>query len=536
MMFTRRACSTGLVVFALWGLGACGPSSVLGHGDGGPQSGSDAGDPLPDAPVVSTGSDFPADPIIDGGPANAGDLFGGGGGSATGGPCLIEPELGALIPKNWVRMRVRFAPMPGQNLFEIRIHAPHQTHDLVVYTDKTTWTMPKDLWTRLTITDMDDAITISVRGAKLNGSTLSSPPALGSTGTVRIAPAAAGGAIVYWTPSNGSKLKGFKIGEETVHDILTPGQAKSNCVGCHTSTPDGLFAGFTGTNNADPDDDTMSVGLRAVDGTAAEPSFLTSTGKALLGRTMQMAPAFSPAHWKDGDRIALSTWNNIDIIWTDVAASSMTSGWGTIARSGDPGNAATPNFSHDGTKIAYCSTSQPVVSGVQTSGCDLWTVPYNNKAGGTASKLAGASNATYGEFYPAFSPDDKLIAFSRLPAGEDTYNNAKTESFVIPAGGGTAQRLMANDPPACTNQKSPGITNSWPKWSPTVSTSGDTTYYWMTFSSTRAAGGLPQLYVTAVTVDKSGTITTYPSLYLWNQPDVEGNHTPAWDEFQIVVN
>ncbi len=34
-------------------------------------------------------------------------------------------------------------------------------------------------------------------------------------------------------------------------------------------------------------------------------------------------------------------------------------------------------------------------------------------------------------------------------------------------------------------------------------------------------------------VVKGGQITTYPALYLWNQPSDEANHTPAWDVFKI---
>ena len=42
-----------------------------------------------------------------------------------------------------------------------------------------------------------------------------------------------------------------------------------------------------------------------------------------------------------------------------------------------------------------------------------------------------------------------------------------------------------------------------------------------------------QLYVTALVADGSGKLTTYPALYLWNQPATDGNHTPSWDDFSI---
>jgi hypothetical protein len=56
----------------------------------------------------------------------------------------------------------------------------------------------------------------------------------------------------------------------------------------------------------------------------------------------------------------------------------------------------------------------------------------------------------------------------------------------------------------------------------------------MVFSSTRdpSANGSPQLYVTAMVAEK-GILRTYSAIYLWNQPETEHNHTPAWDDFQF---
>jgi len=86
---------------------------------------------------------------------------------------------------------------------------------------------------------------------------------------------------------------------------------------------------------------------------------------------------------------------------------------------------------------------------------------------------------------------------------------------------------------------------------------GGKTYYWLIFSSTRA--GLPfnsanfkagllypseptsQLYLTAVVDDGTGHLTTYPGVYVWNQPTAsaispgsnQSNHTPLWDVVSI---
>jgi len=90
----------------------------------------------------------PSNPILDGtAPQNAANLFGAAGaGRRGGGPCLIEPASGALFPQNWLRPRFLLAPATsGQDLFEIRLRTAAEASDLVVYTTKTQWTMPKDM-------------------------------------------------------------------------------------------------------------------------------------------------------------------------------------------------------------------------------------------------------------------------------------------------------------------------------------------------------------------------------------------------------
>ena len=265
---------------------------------------------------------------------------------------------------------------------------------------------------------------------------------------------------------------------------------------------------------------------------------MSSAAQTLLARQEQEIPVFSPAHWTTGDRIVLTvspslgsgTW---DLYWTDVEATSTAqgSGWNNVTRVGDANSVASASFSHDGTKIVYTSEPDPNAGVLPDSG-DLYSVPWNDRAGGQATPIAGASDPATNEFFPALAPDDQLLGFASFPVGDGiAYDNPMTEVSVIPAGGGSAVRLAANDPPACSGQASPGIANSWPKWAPAVTTVGTKTYYWMAFSSHRLTG-TPQIFVTAIVVD-GGVITTYPAFHMWNQPIAENNHTPAWDLFQI---
>ncbi len=524
----------------------------------------------PDAPGGGPPyQDFPAAPTIDGtAPANSGDLFGMPDGIGAG-PCLAEPEIGTLFPKGWLRPRFTVVPSGSQNLYEIRLHADDEANDLVVYTSNRQWTMPGDTWAKMSLHLGGKPITVTIRGAQLNGTVLVGSPSLGTTGKIEIAPASATGSIVYWTTSagsnpNASALKAFDIGNEAVRVVLRPQNAGLNaatsCFGCHTTTPDGKYLAFA--NAVDPnisggaliDGRPGFVDLRVplatvTDAPADRPpsDVLSDTAIGLLARKNQHAPAFTLKHWVPGDRIALTMFQPnagpnysgpTNIIWTDLETNSTAegTGWGTIARTGDTKSASAAVFSHDGMRIAYVSGNS-VDSGVRNNNGDVYTVPYNNRLGGAATPVAGASDVNKNESYPSFSADDTLLTFtqSNFSGDRHSYDNPTAEVFIVDANGGTPTRLKANDPNTCggAGGVSPGVTNSWPKWSPgPVENVGGKRYYWITFSSRRGASHLPQIYVAPVVFGEAG-IETYPAIYLWNQPANEANHTPAWDNLQI---
>lgn len=501
-----------------------GPGPETGPlGDGGPQ----------------TRDDFP-NPILDtGAPSNAAALFSAAD-VGTDGPCIYEPEMGSLFPSNWMRLRYRYSTTHQENLFEIRMVIPNEAHALVIYTPASSYTLDATTWKILTTVGAGAGpIQVSVRSIVLSGGALSGGPWAGTTGTIEVAPAEATGTVVYWTTSNGTVLKGFNIGDEKVKQVLSTGEAKAPCIGCHTSTPDGLYVGLTDSSDGVDAGVAGYVDMRSEDGTGTRPNYATQNALLLLERTPQHAPSFSKGHWQLGDHVVLTMFDvssKSEIIWTDLESqqSGVGAGWGIIQRNSDINQAASALFSHDGTRIVYTSASS-VSSGITTSDGRIYTVPYNSRQGGTAQPLPGASDPGALQFYPAFSADDQFVAFDKATGGS-SYNNSQAEIYVVPSGGGTATRLAANDPPACTGKKSPGITNSWPKWSPAVATTSGNKYYWLVFSSTRdpaEASPTPQLYVAPMMVDATGKLTTYSALYFWNQPETEHNHTPAWDVFQI---
>src|SRR6185369_15248372 len=180
-------------------------------------------------------------------------------GAPTGaaGPCVTEPEDGALFPINWLRPRIRMAGSKGA--VKITVHADKEANDLVVYTTAETWTMPKEMWTNLAKHIVEEDITVTVQD----------PSGGATTVKFRVAPVAAAGSMVFWAADptavgkdpamskpEDSTLQGFAVGDESTVTALSTDKIKqqietqgggtqsAHCIGCHTATPDGDYVAF----------------------------------------------------------------------------------------------------------------------------------------------------------------------------------------------------------------------------------------------------------------------------------------------------
>jgi len=554
-------------------------------------------------------TDFPPEPRFDVGVSrDVAGMFGAPTGAA--GPCVTEPENGTLFPNNWLRPRVR---VPGSTgLLKITFHSAKQLNDLVAYTNGETWAMPKDIWMGLARHVVEDDVTVTVQTPAGGTTTVKfqiAPVGAGGSMVFWAAnPAAAGKvgveSMLQKDIVNDSMLLGFTVGDESTVETLKITDVKqqitlqdgktqpSHCIGCHTGTPDGDYVAFVdawpwGAAFAGVNPGSAGNALPGYEGPMACMNWnMCDKPKTFVQYPWNGPMTFSPAHWTSSEKVAViatqvqdittpwgqgsPNWQPGRLAWVDLQSTATTTTNGQVnptrgvafdylTRTGDTNAAAFPTWSHDGSTIVYVSVPCPS-PGVQ-NGCgtqdgrlykgaaDLYQVPFGNKAGGAATPVPGASTPGAEEYYPAFSPDDRLIAYTRVPKGEEMFANPSAEMWVVPFGnGGQAQRLAANDPPSCSGKASPGVNNHWPKWSPTRTTVGSKTYYWLIFSSNRyglppvttSSGGstkivqVSQLYITAVVVDEVATMT-FPAVYLWNQPQNRLNTTPAWENFNIPI-
>lgn len=430
---------------------------------------------------------------------------------------------------------------------------------------------------------------------------------------------------IKWTGQlgeDGAVLRGFY--DETPLPGFTNGQVR--CIGCHTSLPDGSGVVFT-------DDWPWSKAAASLTaGTVGNiPAVISAGAQAIMKMPWWGTQTLSPAHFMPGDRTLVTTygdkfrggktrtkaWETPDydldktdkvktaqLAWIDLestvsidttitnteggdygsasldarqtaAMAAKGTAWGIIATGDTTNGAASPSLSRDGTKIVYVATDYAPDGHPDYTAkvADLRVVPYNNRAGGTSTPLMGASDPNALEYYPSYSADDALIAFTKAPAvgassPDGPYYNRHGKIAVIPAEGGVATELAANDPGTCGGDDlAKGIINSWPKWSPDAFSARGKTYYFLVFSSARKYGddfsqqfnletnsasnftGLTassQLYLAAIEVDNtSKEIKTYPAVYIWNQNRAPGatagstanlrysNLTPAWDPITL---
>lgn len=472
------------------------------------------------------------------------------------GPCISEPASDAMVPRNWSPLLIEWVAPIDQNVFQVRVEVDNQVNPLVVYTNKPTYTIPSGMWKSLTNNSAGHDLKITVRGARIENGAITAGPFLSETTILHIAPIDAPGSIVYWAyepVTKGTFFRGFTVGDETPKEVLTPEKAGTNaggkvtgCISCHTSSPDGKIMFYS---SDDPPATYRSIDARLVkDQTKPTSDMISDAAWALLGRHRQLAPIVSPAHWSANDAVVISVYAVDpspfqDLIWTDLHAVDS-NGWGKIPRINDGRNPTSATWSHDGKDIAYVSSKgghegviAETVPGDATM--DIYVVPYNDRQGGVSLPLPGASDPVKREFYPIYSPDDVFLAFNRSDTAPTSYDQATAEVFLIPRAGGEPTRLKANDPPACTGLKSPGITNSWSRWAPQAPTFGGLRYYWLVFSSKRraASGYKAQLYMAAITTKfENGmevVVGDYPAVYFGPQNANESNHTPVWDNFVV---
>jgi hypothetical protein len=455
--------STGAGAGGSTGTGVGGSTAL---GSGGSRANGTGGNPLPpgcsDRCSDFAGTPFGPDGISGSFPSGAAQAFGGSA-APRGGPCLLEPQDGTLLPNNWLRPRFSWTSTGSGDLYELHVTAPNQSPDLVVYTDKTSWTMPKTMWLALAGHTQNMAITVTVLSA--HGGAAS----VGTTAAFTVAPVSASGSLVYLSsqgsPNGGpdgsglTMLNGFAVGDESVGEVLSCGTVHDvlqcdidttdwqtldeglnpqpvRCIGCHTSTPDGNFISF---NNSDPWGGVLASGQPGSLG--QPPTFRGAGGYKAFVQPWLGITTYSTNHWGNGDHIAVAplgskaddTDQQPGLAWIDLEnASALPAGkspftvlkgtaWDWIFPPTAGRYAAAPSWSHRLASdfIVFTATSNVKSGRLGTGTAHLYQVPYSKTAAQSATPIPGLDDATnpqYAQYYGALSFDDAYIVYDQVDA------------------------------------------------------------------------------------------------------------------------
>ncbi len=463
-------------------------------------------------------------------PSDPAGLFGGGI-DATRAPSLVYPTDGVVVPPNLGKLELHFRPGMNNTVFELSMQSP--LLDLKVFLS---CTQPLDggciylpdstVWSFLANTNRGGTpVAWLIRGTDATGS------AVGVSGAMSVAftQQDVTGGIYYWTTTLQAIMRfDFASTTQTVAQKYVGSEATNgDCMGCHALSRDGTkMIAQSGGQNAGR--------LLLLDVATKQPLVPYASTAASIFETW--APDGSVFVGVYGD--AQATNYNLMVFdgTTGVVVDTIDVG-GTQEH---PSNH--PDWSPLGDRIVF--TNVGIRNTLQK--CFNSEIRTVVKASGQwqAPQLLVPRAPSKNRYYPSWAPDGRLVVFN-----ESTCTNGNTGTdcdgsddptarlYAIDGlSGGAITELARANAPGLTDGGATNLTNSFPKWNPTVfsRTRDGGRVAWMTFSSTRNYGlrrttdGL-KLWMVAIDLDApAGTDPSSPAFALPFQDLATSNHIAQW--------
>jgi hypothetical protein len=371
--------------------------------------------------------------------------------------------------------------------------------------------------------------------------------------------------------------------------VASTGQYGAHCIGCHSITNDGKYMalGLGGSSTYNGSNWAMlDIAAQALDN--INPSASTDPNSS---------PTSNPSdYWKRFRKDAFgveTAWGpNDDVMVTMYKAqlylNSVTPGTGTatVTQNGLalPKSAAAidpyqgdPFWSHDGAKFVYTSFATPGPADMFDVGGldgDLKTGGQIAIADATPSSITDNASVLvprksgYSSYYPCISEDSNWVVYNQSSCGSnpsatdvpydtgyglqvcDGYDDSTAKLWLVSTNGTTNVSLDN------ANGGSNAVyDNSWPRFSPDVSTFRGQTLYWIAFSSRRPYGVQinsgqlgatePQMWFAGITLSEvNAGDPSWSPVWLPGQNATTtsgnaspvGNHVPQWVKVAIVID
>jgi hypothetical protein len=497
--------------------GSSGASSGSGSGFGGTSSGgssggsSGAGSSGAGDASYTGDADFPCDgcapfPGFDAGTCTPQTL---------GAPTLVYPPDGVLLPPNMNVLEVQWVPPSGATLFEVDftnnvtdVKVETQCNEITTVRGAANvgcgLTLSQQAWNDIADTNRDgDPLAITVR-ATANGSCVTASQ---QSVHVSFAKDNLNGGIYYWQSATYTGVAG-QAGGIYYHDFgtfdptPTPFWVYSTnnkrCVGCHTLSKDGVRMSLM-NDDADADDEygdvmtlTMDVGSRTViGGKNMSPGFQTFTHdhKLMVATVFGKMPMMGTV-----PDTSFAVWNGDGT--TQMSTTNLPTGM----------QGTQPNLSWDDKTLVFVSpqyksiatSANDLMGGLGGAGGDdhffggsLWQASFDATSGAIGNFAAFlTATGTQSFYYPDQSVDANWVVFNENDDNStgnnqgDCFYNRKSRVKILhfPPQTGDVPLDLPN------LNVADGLSNSWPRWSPALTSYHGKAVLWVTFSSNRDYG------------------------------------------------
>lgn len=488
---------------------------------------------------------------------------------------LAYPPDGALFPPNMNVLEVQFVPPTGATLFEVDFENAitkvkvetkcNAVPDVRMGPSRGCGvTLPQQAWSDIANTNRDgDPVKITVRSTTDGKCVTTSKESV----AVDFAKEDLAGGIYYWQSTTYGGIAGT-TGGIYYHDFGTfdpmptpfyTSGASGTCVGCHTLSRDGARIALE-TDDPDADDEFGDVHSHVLD---------VATRTVLGGKSI--SPGFQTfSH--DHTKLIASTWKDAKNGAFDVFDGDGTA---LLKQVKMAQKVTQPDLSKDDKTLLYVV---PAAGSIWQSGDhhfnggSLYTSTFDmatNAIGPMTPFLAATGSENY--YYPNLSSNQTFVVFneandaSAANNDNDAFYNRKARVKLLHFPG--AQGQMPIDLPKAN--LADGLTNSWPRWSPFVTTYKGKKLLWVTFSSNRDYGlhlvnkgfddcypaespaydkpqpaskhgvdfntcAAPQIWMAGVIVDEDpkldATDRSFPAFWLPFQDVNAHNHSAQWVE------
>jgi TolB protein len=408
---------------------------------------------------------------------------------------VIEYPLdGVTVPRNLDDLLFKW-DAGDDRVSRLRLTTP--LTDVSIYTTDRIWMGNAELWGIVTAANTRGEVTAQVQTGVWSGGTLTDvrqgPPI-----SLTVNRFDATGSVLYWSTSDQGILR-IPFGSSEPETFWSSVDSGNRCTGCHVlvEARDRMVVTHDGVNG------TFSV-IDVADPAAPSPVVMPVDTNRLTFK------AVSP----DGERMIAVTDGRLSLydLETGARLESIDTGSDRYTH---------PDWSPDGDSIVFVRATGAFNSDMAFTGGEIVKMSWDGTRLGDPVVLVARSGTT-NNYYPAFSPDGKWIAYNRSTG--DAYADVDAEIWLMSADGAINVALGE------ANGVGPAQ-NSYVRWAPLP----DDDVLWLAFSSLRTyplseIAGFPQIWVAAIYPEEAASDgdPSRPPFWLPGQSTNSNNHLPVW--------